>query len=352
MDAVTGSDKQKRKAPGTEAKAAKKRIIIQHSPPYDDRCKALLNKNCIPPGAELFYEVLGGCQCSKSCRMGTMLRNKCLPWTRFPTEQGMFSESFKTWTNPCALGGGPQVRNCILEFMVEDSAGKMVPNYQQPGKKMEAKWTKFWYAVDVLYKYATRDPNQELDDATLIRHTRAFCYSDEHIRNNSSQAVRSMYTQAGLLVTESVADWIRFRDCRKSDMTLTPAQQDSLMHFLLNERRNVVELFEKVNFLLSRKRRDRGESTTIERLTDEELWAYHIDQDNARAAKKKQQEAAAAQLTVILAADKATEQRKEAAAAAGLLELGRAGPATAQSTRHDVAVLLACLHRLALEDTR
>ena len=45
---------------------------------------------------------------------------------------------------------------------------------------------------------------------------------------------------------------------------------------------------------------------------------------------------------------KRQQQQKEAVAAAALLDLGRAGPATSQSTRHEVSVLLACLHRLAL----
>ena len=144
------------------------------------------------------------------------------------------------------------------------------------------------------------------------------------------------------MAPESIADWVRFRHCRDSDMTLTPAQKDNLMHFLLNERRNVVELFEKATFLVSRREREKGQSPTIKRLTDEELLAHHIDQDNAHKTKEQQQAAAAAQMKAILDADKATEQHQQA-------DWSHSRP-VAQTTRHDVSVLLACLHRLALEE--
>ena len=122
LASATASDTQKRKAPLLEDEPLiESEVIFLHGPPY----KPNKEKFEIPPGAENFYEILGRCQCTTKCPMSTLLKNKLMPWTRFPTR--FPTQNLTVWVNPYAVRGEAQVKKAIEDFMVEDSQGNMVP---------------------------------------------------------------------------------------------------------------------------------------------------------------------------------------------------------------------------------
>jgi hypothetical protein len=88
----------------------------KHCAPYNKQYNAqeqLGNSACMSLGAGDFYELLGGCQYDGGlgkCPGKKMLMCKCTPWTRFPTEKGMFCATFKTWVNPKPLRNPQQMK--------------------------------------------------------------------------------------------------------------------------------------------------------------------------------------------------------------------------------------------------
>jgi hypothetical protein len=148
---------------------------------------------------------------------------------------------------------------------------------------------------------------------------------------------------------ESVHDWVRFRNCRNSDMQLDESRKDALMDLLLTERRKVVDLFEKMAFV--QERWMRGGSVQVSRLTEDELKIDDWKQQALCKGKTKAQAAAAAAMDVLKLAAPAKKQPddQDKAAIEALLELSRAAPAKQASRMQDVRVLLKCLERLALD---
>jgi len=239
-----------------------------------------------------------------------------MPWTRFPTEKGMFCAIFKVWENPKPLRDPNQVRTTMRLFLAPDN-GELKPNYAQTTG--EARWEKFWYAVDRLYQWATRAI--VLDKATVDVYIAAF------LRCDTRAAVMQHYKDAGLLSPESVHDWVRFRNCRDGDMQLNEDQKDELMKLLLDERRKAVDLFEKMtcvhNICVHL-----GDAYQFRQFTDLENDMHRKGVEAARAAKTKAEDDAAAAMADLKRADKTPKPPDdgENEAVQGLLALTRGAP--------------------------
>ena len=351
-------DRDEEPGPGGEggAKGPKRRVTgerekRQHCAPYDGGDALILNRGL--RGAELYYEIIGKCQCIAArgrCDCKQMLRNKYTPWTRFPLAGGgMFCEKFVVWVNPYACRAGDDVRKSMQDFLREEvsvvtGAKVLVPDYGPEAEgRGRGRWMKLWYAVDRLHAWAHHEA--ELDEETLKAYTRAFYWSGQHVGQSVSvEDVRSDYWNAGLLRPERADDWEVFRSCRDGDLpdfVLSETAKDGLMRYLLAERRNVVRLFEKVVFLkaLGAQKNAWGCEVpgTLRRLEQDELPRVRAEQA-ALVVQRQQEEAAAG-------AAWAARKDDERDAAAGLVAMSRGGGGDGGADR--LGMLLQCLLRLA-----
>jgi hypothetical protein len=151
----------------------------------------------------------------------------------------MFSEA--SWENPKPIRNNQQMLDDMQKFLglAQDGAGKMLPNYR--GVENEARWEKFWYAVNALYNWCTGTAST---DMSLVN-----TWTTAFVKNRQRGTMYEKYKEAGLLGQETIEDWVRFRDCRNDDMRLDSEAKDDLMHILLVERRRAVDLFEKMLFI-------------------------------------------------------------------------------------------------------
>jgi len=253
----------------------------EHCAPYDETNKADLNQKCIPEGEEIRYEVVGGCECPPgTCEMKAMLKNKYMPWTRFPTKDGLFHFGF--WKNPYACRNAGDVKKQI--------------GYDKKPKAPKENWSDFWYAVAILHKWVTHEI--ELDDEDVKKHTFFLCLGDnwnqddvrkyKDKKTTARKNIKNEYFKAGLLDMETISDWALFRESRE-DLELDESRKDKLMHFLLNERRNAVQLFEKMDFL-EKQIVWQGNNPTIARLDDLPLCHHKIDQETLQHNRNQEQE--------------------------------------------------------------
>ena len=338
----------------------------QHCAPYDGGDALILNRGL--RGAEQYYEILGKCQCIAArgrCDCKQMLRSKYTPWTRFPLPGGgMFCEKFVVWVNPYACRAGDDVRKSMQDFLREEvgaetGAPLLVPDYgPETDERGRGRWMKLWYAVDRLHAWAHHEA--ELDEATLKAYTGAFYWSGQMVKRSVAiEDVRFDYWNAGLLRPERADDWEVFRNCRDGDLpdfVLTPTAKDALMHYLLAERRKVVRLFEKVDFLkaLGAQKNAWGCELpgTLRRLGLDELPRVRAEHA-ALVVQRQQEEAAAgaawaARKLLQAAAAAARRPDDERDAAAGLVEMSRGGGGGGGAASADnLGMLLQCLLRLA-----
>ena len=355
-------DRDEEPGPGGEggAKGPKRRVTgerekRQHCAPYDGGDALILNRGL--RGAEVYYEIIGKCQCIAArgrCDCKQMLRNKYTPWTRFPLAGGgMFCEKFVVWVNPYACRAGDDVRKSSQDFLREEVSAEtgatgLVADYRlETDERGRGRWMKLWYAVDRLHAWAHHEA--ELDEETLKAYTRAFYWSGQHVGQSVSvEDVRSDYWNAGLLRPERADDWEVFRNCRDGDLpdfVLNPTAKDALMHYLLAERRKVVRLFEKVVFL-------KALGGTLRRLEQDELPRVRAEQA-ALVVQRQQEEAAAGAawaarklLQAAAAADRRPDDERDAAE--GLVEMSRGGGGGGGAASADrLGILLQCLLRLA-----
>jgi hypothetical protein len=107
---LAGSAKYRRRIQGAEEENGGSKA--NHCAPYNKDYtpqEQAGNAQCMSGdfhGAGNYYELLGRCQCDGGegrCPGKRMLVCKCMPWTRFPTEKGMFCAIFKVWENPKPL---------------------------------------------------------------------------------------------------------------------------------------------------------------------------------------------------------------------------------------------------------
>ena len=348
---------------------------LEHCPPYTpyhvDAFFAILP--CLRRALE-FYELLGKCVCVTDCPGLYMVKCKCTPWTRFPTENGMFLEA--SWENPKPIRNNKQMLDDMQKFLglAQDASAKMLPNYR--GVENEAKWEKFWYAVNALYNWCI---GTDSTDRSLVD-----TWTTVFVKNKQRGIMCQKYEEAGLLGQETIEDWVRFRDCRNDDMRLDSDAKDDLMHILLVERRRAVDLFEKMLFIdgivkqspsYDTMRRWSDEQKTkhlqqqiesMRRLSDAERQAHIEEQKKSWAAKIRDQNAAADAMKTIRQQEKAAqdsllvmgdagEAEQAAQALLGLRDTSRAGGAggAARGTGArsvDTCALLKCLERLALEE--
>lgn len=324
-----------------------------HCAPYDNNYsdkERTMNSEYLSGGAEDYYELLGSCQCWQgsrwTCDAKRIVRSKFTPWTRFPTAKGMFCETFRAWANPHALRNPKQMRDCMKLFL-KSEGGKLVPDYTDTSGT--AKWYKFWYAVDMLYKWVTHET--VLEDEEVKVHTSTFLQKNEKIKFGlTKDDVRKYYELAGLLAPESIDHWVNFRNCRNFDMDLSDSQKDELMNLLLTEKRRAVDLFEKVSFLQRLSISEGGDYVRIRRLRDDELSHHMKTQKDLLDARQNQQAAVAEAMDGMKkaeAAKKEQESAAKAAAAEALIELMRSQPL---NPKQDVCMLLKCLQRLVLNE--
>jgi hypothetical protein len=356
---------KKKKAKTDDEQSGKK----THYPPYNINYTGGFGgygdqvKTCLG-GATAFYKILGMCKCVGDCDAKLMVQCKCTPWTRFPTKDGVFDGAL--WNNPKNMRNCEQVRKDVRLFLtadgfhktVDDGSGhrqvpELVPNFR--GIENEARYEKFWYAVAMLYSWCLgQDFPQYLVDAW----TKAFSKVTVALRMSLTET----YTKAGLLGQETIDDWVRFRNCRDGDMTLTADAKDDLMRLLLVERRRVVDLFEKKHFL-EKIVQNSATKNVISRLSDAERSRYDSDRTKLDAAKIRDQTAAAAEMAKIRLVEKADVTDLDAAnilltfarqASPALGDTSRAGGASNAGAvggqSHATSVLLQRLERLALEE--
>jgi len=347
-------------AKGTQQRAAQEAAA-------EIRQQEKVNSEGIVGRASAYFEVVGKCHCLTSswCDV-SMVRNKYVPWTRFPTADGtgkMFSAAFTVWKNPSACRAEDDFSRHILSTLTPDMNGALRLQYPATwtvnvGGPVPGKWPKVWYAVDRLHAWATGAI--QLSDAEREMYTMAY-FCDEALKEppkSSLQSIRTAYAAAGLLAAESVEDWVRYRYCREHDwpdLVLDESQQDSLMHMLLQRKREAVLLFEKLEWLKGLEvyeERAHMPVNAIRPMTGEALATFKHTDAALRATREAEQALAAAAwparkvvADAAAAAGRARRRKEKEAqkeAVAGMLALKRSG--------EHVCVLLECLHRLVLDD--
>jgi hypothetical protein len=179
-----------------------------------------------------------------------------LAWTRFPilNNEGKFGgylhapangPKFEVWFNPTAHKSEREVNEQIHAFMVKetvDGKEKLLPNYDI-ARKRQSKFEKFWLAVHVLYECVANAC--VVDDNTLNKCKDVF---QNTIKNKYLDVPKTKYTSAGLFLPESDDLKKLYREFR-TDLNLSDVDKDNLMKFLLCEKRNVMELFSKVDVI-------------------------------------------------------------------------------------------------------
>ena len=258
-----------------------------------------------------------------------MLRSKTTPWTRFPSAKGgMFYMKQTGWANPVAFRNPAQVKSRVKQFLVDDVDGRLtVPQMTDPSES--AKWEKFWYAADMLYRWV----NQELVEKDGRRspfeltEAQVKCYTWLFLRCKDITDMVEAYTAAGLLGPESADTWRLFRYCRNDDLTLTKDAKDKLMNQLLDERRKVVDMFEKMQFVKAVSlffiKRGVPVGESIKRVPLYEkfdpafnfMYGRWVDYNNLQAKRRKEQIAAQTAMQSIINAEVDTDQVEPAGAA-------------------------------------
>ena len=344
-----------------------KRETRSHCGPYifeKDGDKERINSEPLFIAVQKYYEVLGLCRCLNDnvlCDKKKMLRSKHVPWTRFPIRggRGFWSgliPSPHNWVNPYACRGEDDAKKNMQNFL---NLQTMEPDYPEQWKPLSVgKWSKFWYAVDRLHEWVSGAT--ELPEDMLRLYRMAFLYNRYECATKAEQ-----YRAAGLLAPESVEHWVAFRYCREDDWPtpnlLNDNHKEEFMHFLLQQKRETVRLFEKVDLLNSLVTLDEESALPVRKLTqmDAARKAQFITDDVALRATRQQEQAAAAaawparkaQEDQALAAARTAQAQQKAqdeqeAVAAMLAMGGGAGGSTASAQR--VHMLLQCLQRLAL----
>jgi hypothetical protein len=276
----------------------------------------------------------------------------------------MFAVRGQNWVNPAACRAETEMQRYIGQMLHMES-NKMTVDYpetwqQTQNKIVHGKWQKFWYAVHMLHRWVTCEPDFNLKDKELQKYQSAFfactIAGARIVRKNDLQ---TDYLNAGLLAAESVDDWDTFYYCRKlhwSHLGLNDTDLTNFMEYLLERRREAVLMFEKTDLLdglLTKTKectvRVQGVAT-MRQLSGAELDQFRTDDTALRVRRQQEQAAAAAAWPARKALEDAAMKaiptaQDEQEAAAGLLALGGGGAHVRNQT---VCMLLQCLHRLTL----
>ena len=159
------------------------------------------------------------------------------------------------------------------------------------------------------------------------------------------------YVEAGLLEPETQTHKTLYADFT-TGLGLQPAETQSLMNFLLQQKRNVISLFAKVQFLQTRRplvARGAPPPTTLQQL---DVREYQTANGVVCTVESLAQSALANPINIRLAQQDEPMDSETVAAQAlvGLFHSDQGCNATACSGLHDVRMLLNCLQRLSVDD--
>ena len=328
-----------------------------HCPPYADntaedneRRKAIFDRW---KGADMYFDIIGRCRCDgDTCNKIKMTINKFTPWTRFPIRnaEGNFdghylNEKFQAWWNPSAHRAPSDVKSQIEDFMgvgTVNGVAKWIPYYpDEEENQRKCKWPKFWFAVHVLYDWVRMQA--VVDDMTLVRCIRAYYHAVHAVYKPGG--VLHKYRDAGLLETESEKHRTLFREFR-TDLSLGKTDKEALMNMLLVEKKRVVMLFDKVEFLKTREVKFGDGAESIRQWSKSEY-------DTATDRREPDNDAVAALLELSNAApffaeENDKEEGVQDTAATVLAGMGGSAQGGVGGSRQ-VCMLLDCLHRLAVD---
>ncbi len=211
------------------------------------------------------------------------------------------------------------------------------------------KWEKFWLAVHVLREWVHW--KAWVDDTTRQVCVDVFLSAVDGI--SKVNGPRAKYERAGLLAEETQMHKTLYAEFT-SGLGLTAVEKEGLMNFLLQQKRKVMELFAKVEFLDAR-RTLVATSDTLPSLRQLDVQEYRIANGVVQGVvctlESLRQSALANPLKIRLAQlddDSLGITAADTAAAQALLGLSRGQHA--MHGHDDVRVLLDCLRRLAVDE--
>jgi hypothetical protein len=160
---------------------------------------------------------------------------------------------FQHWVNPLLCSSGFDIDRAIKsQINFDENLNDVNWNTQDnvtTKKSLKGRWFKFWFAVHELYEYANQ--NNDVDEVEITKLSRYNAHFQVWIKYfYTPDGPYEHYRQANLLGEENEGHRTLF--FKFSDGLMPPGKRQETKDFLLEERKKVVELFDKVAFLKER----------------------------------------------------------------------------------------------------